>query len=1122
MITALFADLVGFTALAENLDPEEVKRLIDLWVSELAAIIVEHGGVVDKVMGDAIVALFGAPVAHEDDPERAVRAGLNMQVRLAELAQDHPVQMRIGINTGEVLVGMSQAGGDYTAMGDVMNTASRLEAMAEPGQVLVGEPTRTATSEAISYEPLGLVEARGKSEQIAVWSAIAAVRPPGERPTRQTPFVGRQDELGLLGAQVRLALDGSRAQLAFVVGEAGVGKSRFAAEVADRAVTHHDALILRGRCLPYGEANVWWPVAEQIRSLVGIESDAATDKASTLVSAKLERLLGPGAELARFHRALLHAMGYETSLRGGDRSFNRAEVTLAMTTVIEAELAHQPVVLLVSDVHWAQAPVRELVSHLMRELARQPLFAILTSRQIIDGWPAVGRYGSSVVHLDSLSISSARELVRAVLPELADQRPVVDELVRRSGGNPFFLEELAATVATNGLGATSDSIVDLPTTLRGLVSARLDALPAGARVLLEEAAVLGRNGSLRVLAAQAQRARSVEDISAEIGVLVEADLLGIDGSRFEFRSDLIREVAYGTLTKAARARVHAEFAALIVARSDPDRIRNSAVAAVADHYQMAAQLASEMGSVPGVDGAEVHAQALKWTAEAGERALAAGAPKDAQDWFAAGLELARRPEDQVRFLFGRARARSELHDLARARGDLDRVTGLGIDDPHLAARAKLVAGDLDRKSGDQTRAATRLADAAEELAALGDHENQSLALRLLGMTEMYRSERAAADAFAAACQVAADAGDRRAEAWALQSMAQAAFGADRITEARDLIVQADNIFAEIGDASGRTFTRGLQAWISFHLGEWDVARTLLDTVLPETRRRGDPWALSIMLTLQASLELWTGQPRPAAESAREALSEATRAKDAFHEAHARSLLGRALVATGDVGDGLQELETAFAHAERSGDTGAVRVAAISNCAAAAKIGDHRRAIRWAARFAVSSDEGSRLGEVDLVTAVAIALLQQGSVADAASQLAWPAEVDSAGRFGQEAAIALVAAASGDHGQVATSIAIVQDGNSTYLDRVLAWLAGAGSARATGDAASEADYLGRAQREVMATEDVISRSIVEIFESVLLRGPGTHRSTAVGLDENAWAEVAALVGGFNEASVSGEA
>src|SRR4051812_3271287 len=290
IVTVLFADLVGFTTLSERLDPERVKNLVDRCFDRLAEDITSFGGQVDKIVGDAMVALFGATTAHEDDPERAVRAALRMQATLCQEAESigQDLQIRVGVNTGEVLVGALRAAGSVTAMGDVVNTASRLQTAARPGEVLVGPATHAATHHTIAYEPRGLVAAKGRDEPVDTWVAVAPTLPPGYRARRiDVPLVGRDHELGLLKQAVDTSVRHERALLALVVGDVGMGKSRLADEVASWSIETHQSVVREGRCVPYGEANVWWPVAEALRSRIGLPAGADRDKALEVITGQV-------------------------------------------------------------------------------------------------------------------------------------------------------------------------------------------------------------------------------------------------------------------------------------------------------------------------------------------------------------------------------------------------------------------------------------------------------------------------------------------------------------------------------------------------------------------------------------------------------------------------------------------------------------------------------------------------------------------------------------------------------------------------------------------------------------------------------------------------------------------
>lgn len=1132
VISALFADLVGFTTLSEHLDPEEVKHLIDRCFDRLAADITDFGGVVDKVLGDGIVALFGAPVAHEDDSERAVRAGLQMQQSLRTLSNelDVEIEMRIGINTGEVLVGSSAAGGDYTAMGDVMNAASRLETAADPGQVLVGAPTHDATSDAISYHHVGPVAVRGRDE-IEAWAALSAVRPPGLRTRRSSAFIGRDHELDLLLSQSQLAFETNRAQTAVIIGEAGVGKTRLVEEVTSLLSTKFEARVLAGRTVPYGEANVWWPIAELVRRAFNLPGDLPREQAELNISKSLvahfEGEVGrEPPEIARYTTALLHALGYDTELRGGDRLRNRGEVTLAMTRLLQRELQARPVVLALADIHWAAEAVLGLITRLFEDLNRYPLMVVMTARPFEIPDLIGGRQGTLIMQLGPLDDAAGRELVAEMAVGLPED--VIDELVDRSGGNPLFLEELANLFASDSSPDGSEVAAELasgrldmlPDTLRGIVSARLDALDPQVRTTIEAAAVLGISGEIVGLNRLVQAVYGWTSLDDELAALDAAELLRVVDGRFVFASNVIRDVAYGTLTKTVRANMHSGIASFLEGQVAGGRARNSTAVAIATHAHAAALLVNELSDGGGEDVAEINARALRWIDEAGNRALDAGEPGEAERWFGNGLGLAIDPVAKSSFRYGRAKARSEVRDLAGARLDLDRLEPhLGQDD-HLAAKALLVRGDVDAKVGNLDLAASRLREAADRLEILGDPAEQSLALRLLGATEALRGDhRLAHQALVASRAVSAAASDRRGEGWAVQTLAWFWLRSGQINEAEALAREAGEIFAELDDRGGLTLTRGLEAWVAFHRGDREQARSLMTEILPEVRRRGDPWIEAVALNLLGSVELWSGRAGLALDLALECAAVAEDAEDLGLSVDAKLLAGRAMVSRGNVLDGTVALEEAFSDADDAGDAEARRRAVTVNTASAARLGEPERAIRWAARYDGEHDDVSVVGEPDLVVSLALALLQRGALAEASSQLAWLDDVgqpggdddfSASGSSGFAMAVkALVAASEGRGADALLWVARVDDGPSTYLDRTLAQLA----AVAVHFQAEEADQvttcLGRARALVSSTDDRVTPLLVELVAALCGRGDVRAAESVLasrGIDPTGWSRL----------------
>ncbi|MEO7556107.1 MAG: adenylate/guanylate cyclase domain-containing protein, partial [Acidimicrobiales bacterium] len=739
VVTVLFADLVGFTALAETRDPEAVKNLVDTCFERLVADIHTFGGRVDKIVGDAILALFGAPTAHEDDAERAVRAALCMQRSIAEWGSTEGVEalrLRIGINTGEVLTGALRAGGDYTAMGDVVNTAQRLQTAAQPGQVVVGAAAHAATHQSLRYTALDPVRAKGREEPVAAWVAEEAMLPPGARPGRgTTPMVGRGHELDLLTGAITTACTRRRAQMLLVMAEAGMGKSRLAAEAAALAEHNHGVTVLEGRCVPYGEANVWWPVAEALRATCDVPLGAPDALATEQVTARA-RLGMPDAdesEVERVATGLLHLMGYEGPLNGIDPTRAREEVVRSLLAFIEGWARQRPVVVLLSDLHWADDVVLELVNGALERLATLPVVLICTARtELFERWqPRLGRHNTLVLNLDPLDREATAELLDAIV-----DGPVPDDLrallLDRSGGNPFFLEELVALVADTGVGAldggpgapplTAGALgVELPHTLRGLVAARLDALSIDERGVLEDAAVLGRRSEVMALRLMGEKTHSAIDIDAAVQGLVAKDVLNVgDDGWWSFRSDLVREVAYGMLTKGDRAQRH-----LGVARWMEQHLNQHPgdVDRIANHYATAAHLALELGGIDDVTTEELVDRAAEWLDRATAAAEQGELPLVTTRLASQALELGDVLDDaqQLRFRLARARAAVVQRELPRAAADLVAASAVAtLVGGTAPADVLLVRGDLEQKSGDLAASRRTLADALDAYRSAGD------------------------------------------------------------------------------------------------------------------------------------------------------------------------------------------------------------------------------------------------------------------------------------------------------------------------------------------------------------------------------------------------------------------
>ncbi|MEN9822821.1 MAG: hypothetical protein RLZ04_1247, partial [Actinomycetota bacterium] len=436
IVTVLFADLVGFTTLSEHLDPEQVKRLIDSCFERMVTVIGDFGGRVDKLLGDGMLALFGAPVAHEDDAERAVRAAIRMHEVLASVVGTD-LQMRIGIMTGEVLVG-TLAGTDYTAMGDVVNTASRLQSAAPPGGVLVGPATYALTEHTVRYESAGSLQPRGREQSLDAWLALGVDAPPGARRRHHDiELVGRTAEMSMAVTALEHALAYGTGMVLHVNGDTGVGKSRLVDEVLGKA-RDLGATVLEGACAPYGETGAWWPV---MAALAGDASDDAADPRDAAAARQLA------------------------------------------LTDLEARLDESPVVLSIDDLQWSDPALVELLDALTTTLARRPFVVITATRTGTElEWPPRNDRGLVLsLTLEPLARAESDAVVRQLLDAQQPDETLFARLHDRSGGNPLFLVELTALTASGGQGA------ELPDSLRSLIAARLDQLDLRLRHLLENA-----------------------------------------------------------------------------------------------------------------------------------------------------------------------------------------------------------------------------------------------------------------------------------------------------------------------------------------------------------------------------------------------------------------------------------------------------------------------------------------------------------------------------------------------------------------------------------------------------------------------------------------------------------
>jgi class 3 adenylate cyclase len=576
-VTVMFADLSGFTALSEGMDPELVRAMVDRSMSEMGEVVERFGGFVDKIIGDAIMAVFGAPVAHEDDSERAVRAALEIQRRASEQAEDFGgLAVSIGLNTGEVMFAPVGPHGrrEFTVMGDAVNTAARLQAAAAGGAVLVGADTHAASDRAITYEAVEPIIVKGKEAPIPVWLARAARSAPAERPVSAAPFVGRGIELELLLQRWERTSSELEPQLITLIGPPGIGKTRLTLEFAAR-VENAGGRILSGRPLPYGESASHWAFGQVIRDACGIFATDSADVAVEKLRRRTESLLpAPEARELTTHLSILARLAEDTVE-------DRQALFASAQRFLEALAREQPTLVVLEDLHWADESLLELIEGLSARLADVPLLLLTLARpEFLDERPSWARLPTNVtLQLQALTRAHAHDLVRRLLSGVPDHEEVAGRVEETAAGNPLFIEELAAWLTEGDLAG----VAGLPANVQGIIAARLDQLPARERQVLLDASVVGDyfwRGALEALGGGSELADTLHALERR-GLVRHNSVSRIRGEQeLIFKHGLVREVAYATLPRAARPARHAVVARFIEqAAGDP-----SAYAVILAHH----------------------------------------------------------------------------------------------------------------------------------------------------------------------------------------------------------------------------------------------------------------------------------------------------------------------------------------------------------------------------------------------------------------------------------------------------------------------------------------------------------------------------------------------------------
>jgi class 3 adenylate cyclase/tetratricopeptide (TPR) repeat protein len=798
LATVLFADLVSSTEFVAGQDPEVTRRRVTRFFDGVRRCIETHGGTVEKFAGDAVMAAFGIPLAHEDDAERAVRAGLGIRELVTELG----LQARVGIEAGEVVVDETDS---TFATGEAVNLAARLQQAAAPGEILVGDSAYRLTQGQIEVEDAGPLELRGFRKPIPAYRAIAALDGLPALPKISAPFFGRESELELLENTYTRTIRDRRPQVFTVYGEPGVGKSRLIREFLAGV---EGATILAGRALPYGEGVTYWPLAEMVKAAAGITDDDPMETAKQ----KLIECCGDEAiaELLGLASGVMEAVE-------GERG--QPEIAWAAREFVDELADVQPLIMVFEDIHWAEEPLLELVDHLAQWVRERALLIVCLARpELLDvrpGWGG-GRVRSTAIELEPLGREDSEALAGALLKEQHLPEHVRDRLLDKTEGNPLFVEETVRMLLEQG----ADGDDRIPDSLQAMIAARIDRLPAGAKIVLQRGSVIGRTfwaGAIDRLSPE----YDTDELDDMLDDLLLRDFLTreerstISGeSAYRFKHVLIREVAYSGLSKSSRAEYHTRFAEWLRERADKELLEIRAY-----HLDQACRLYAELDGRPPEDLARTAAKALE---AAGRRALSRESNQSARKLLLRAVEL--EPTLQRRFLA--ARAASQLGDLPVVREEMSLVAeeaaGAGARD--LQARALTALSEVAASLDGELVRATELADQALAVVEPDDHDGRFSALDRRARVARWVGRLGEAEEFEReALDVARAAGRKDHEARAALQLAGIQIGRMEDAKAEPLIDHALELAEHSGSIVARASAASSKGNLLYVRGEYEQA-----------------------------------------------------------------------------------------------------------------------------------------------------------------------------------------------------------------------------------------------------------------------------------------------------------
>jgi class 3 adenylate cyclase/tetratricopeptide (TPR) repeat protein len=678
IVSVLFVDLVGFTAASEKADPEDVRARLRPYHARVKQEIERFGGTVEKFVGDAVMAVFGAPVSREDDAERAVNSALRILDAIVELNEEHPdleLTVRGAVNTGEAMVtlGARPAEGESIVAGDVVNTAARLQQSAPVSGIVVGESTYRATKDLFEYEPLEPVTVKGKAESLPLWHAIAPRRRFGVdvEPIVRTPLIGRDDDLALLQSIYTRTLRDASVQLVTVTGEPGVGKTRLLAEFRKWVDDRPELVFWRqGRSLSYGAGITYWALGEMVKAQAGILESDTPEEAAAKLAVAVEEAAADASERDWLNASLAPLVGAGAAPAG-----EREESFTAWRRFIEGIASERPLVLVFEDLHWADDALVAFVEHLVDWSTDVPLLVLCSARPELyerhPGWGG-GKRNSNTISLSPLGADETARLLAALLQKAVLPAETQRTLLERAGGNPLYAEEFVRMLSDRGVlteqGELSDDDIPVPDNVQALIAARLDTLPPDRKALLHDGAVVGKVFWAGAIASMGDR--DEDFVRAGLHELARKELVRSartssvsEQAEYSFWHLLVRDVAYSQIPRAERARKHVA-AAEWVENMAGERVTDHAEL-LAYHYEQALELAKTTGDAS--EMRRLEEQAFRFLGLAGDRARSLDLQK-AAGYYSRALDFAPDDLQRARALLKLTEAEAESSDM-RAVGE---------------------------------------------------------------------------------------------------------------------------------------------------------------------------------------------------------------------------------------------------------------------------------------------------------------------------------------------------------------------------------------------------------------------------------------------------------------------